>query len=304
MGAHETAFLQCTDATVNRFPPLAIPFSTLPPDVGPSGAALLYTAESLLLEAESALDVFEETAEHVHMAIRGEHSGWQELDVLEKHREAEALLPYLKARRLMSAKAFVASLARFGRTLDALADEVPGAFANAARAFEQELPLLRGFRNSAEHVEDRIRLRGPSKQVITPSDSSFVGIDNLIGARLQTLQPDGRQAAIDVSEDTLEIANRLMRGAVETVVPSNRKNALPERIYLIHTDLLATWRCCKCEGGPYDGQWIAIKGGCVEWVGAGDLIVGNDHVLLAPPPGGVYRLAISGTELIWFAHDS
>lgn len=64
-----------------------------------------------------------------------------------------------------------------------------------------------------------------------------------------------------------------------------------------------SWRILNCVGGPHDGEMIGIKGTQPTWTGPGHKIgaQGPDggDVYLDPPPGGVYHVLPTGTEMEW-----
>lgn len=174
-------------------------------------AALLGAAGEVILEAEVALDLFEETQRYIAHAEVTDH-------VMNN-------LRYLIARVRMTGKAFVAILARLGRVFNALAQTDPK-FDGIWREYQLAFPAVTGVRDSNEHVEDRARglhrTKKRTKRIVVQNPTSIVFTENIIGTEYTTLLADGTEGKVQISREVLATAYAFVEQAFQLRVSKTK----------------------------------------------------------------------------------
>jgi hypothetical protein len=136
----------------------------------------------------------------------------------------EIRLPFIYAH------VFLYSLDNFGQLLNVIpsGQDLPQKIDTIRKDFNNKLPLLRQIRNSAHHIEDRIRRYGtpsqskkcvkmnlqPVQNNILRGNFSAVIIGNLNGNKLSYTVNDGSYQEIEISIATLNIAVETLQNII------------------------------------------------------------------------------------------
>ena len=128
------------------------------------------------------------------------------------------MAPYVAARDFLYCADMI------GKIFGALAEEVQ-VVVPLKKAFDDDFPTLVALRDSVQHAEDRIRLRGKPKggkatplPNPNPRGGRLLVVDMLNGERFITTTADGGQEEIEISARTLE----RLRDHIQTLI-----NTLP-----------------------------------------------------------------------------
>lgn len=143
---------------------------------------------------------------------------------------ANGVLPSSYVHRLpfVHARSFLFAIDMVLKVLDVAADTVgaPPSIRQIANDMSNALPSLRPVRNSAAHLEDRVRGlgRGGRPLALQPSTTGPIRsagpvllVENLHGTRILTTVADGSHAELDVSLATLTIANQAVQRFVDAM---------------------------------------------------------------------------------------
>lgn len=208
---------------------------------------LLSVLESKIVSTEISLTLFEknmaipsnrqaelntesELRNQIENELNIEHgyhlkSNYQKLDFEIKLRRKKAELgfvpcSYINATCHFYANSFVNSVDSFGRILEVIAsnNELPDTVKECWNNFEQLLPTVREIRNSAMHIEDRVRGFGDykmkRKNIKMDIKGSF-SLGTLFNNTLVCTVADGSEKNIVISKDILyilvDITNDLLR---------------------------------------------------------------------------------------------
>ncbi|MEJ8326050.1 hypothetical protein WKI40_23250 [Kosakonia sacchari] len=94
------------------------------------------------------------------------------------------------------------------------------------KSMDASLPELREVRNSAHHLEDRIRGIGKHKKKISLQSSGLV-LNNLVGTKYGCTMADGDYGEVDVSSETLEIVQKIVQRALDSFEWIGEPNHFP-----------------------------------------------------------------------------
>ncbi|MHC8395970.1 hypothetical protein ACYZT8_20380 [Pseudomonas sp. LB3P93] len=150
-----------------------------------------------------------------------------EADIRFKHERWSAGRPpsaFAQAAQLIYAKAFLFALDGFDKYLGVLSktEGVPGEIAKIHEQIVEFFPDLRGVRNSAHHMEDRVRALGPGEKPLKLQPSNALVLDNLGGSRYGSTMGDGHFGEVDVSVESLSALQGILNdvhGAFKWVGP-------------------------------------------------------------------------------------
>jgi hypothetical protein len=220
--------------TFHFYAELRYPGSTIAiPNPGAAEAVnrLLRLIETSLVDATLGANYFESTVAAGTAPLSDPTEGREEIVELEKKgvepaearhqvfsrkwQQGEVPNELLHREAFVHARTFLGALEGIAAALRQLEqiDEVSGLASNAREAFEREFPELHGVRNSIQHADERVLLKGPKKNAppITPQPLATTGyriegpsFDNLMFRRYTTLLADGRQGSVEVSRLSLD----------------------------------------------------------------------------------------------------
>lgn len=139
-------------------------------------------------------------------------------------REFEHNLPFMYAR------AFLYALDAFDKFLAVLSKEadVPEQAAKFHAQMLEEFPHLRGVRNTMQHLEDRSRglgaSRNPKPLDLKPISNGFVHapsggaliLNSLHGSRYGSTMADGHYGEVDVSPESMERLQHILEGVLQS----------------------------------------------------------------------------------------
>lgn len=133
---------------------------------------------------------------------------------------------FIWRRPHLFAKMFVFALDNFERILEALSGDakIPHGIGDAHAEMKKAFPALRGIRNSAHHLEDRVRGLDRNKKIaLKPFQSGGINaphgalvLSALHGTMLGYTMGDGSYGEIDVSRESMLI----LRGILEKALKS------------------------------------------------------------------------------------
>ncbi|MBL4800317.1 MAG: hypothetical protein JKY45_00385 [Emcibacter sp.] len=115
------------------------------------------------------------------------------------------------------ARSFLYALDAFNKMLKVLSEEenVPEKLKQLFQQFTETFPDLSYLRNSAQHIEDRVRGLGPHGKVLDlkPIENSFINapnggvlvINNLNGTKYGSTMSNGHYGEVDVSVKSMEL---------------------------------------------------------------------------------------------------
>lgn len=117
---------------------------------------------------------------------------------------------YVHKIPFIHARTFVFAVDSFGKFLDELTkyEQVPEEIVIHQERFNELLPSVRKIRNSAQHIEDRLRRYGSWQDKRNGKKmevDGFFGLSNLAGNRLGYTIDDGTYQEIEISESTFKI---------------------------------------------------------------------------------------------------
>lgn len=130
-------------------------------------------------------------------------------------------LPFVYAR------SYLFAMDRLDRLVNALADmaRMPQTVVEAPRELRRLMPDLRGVRNSAAHVEDRIRgldrrgraldLKPIENRFISAPNGGVLAIENLCGNQFGSTMDDGSYGEVEVSADALQKVGALVQQVID-----------------------------------------------------------------------------------------
>jgi hypothetical protein len=132
---------------------------------------------------------------------------------------------YLQRLPFIHAHTVLYALDGVSKALGVLAkmSDLPEGVAAASEAFAEALPAVVQIRNSAHHVEDRARAKGPNERAINlqPIDNNMIKsaggalvLSSLNNNRLGYTLADGYYDEVEISESSVDAA----RQAVQTVL--------------------------------------------------------------------------------------
>jgi hypothetical protein len=136
-------------------------------------------------------------------------------------RELQHRIPFVHAR------AFLYALDTFDQLLKALIEEpgAPKALIDAKDAMARLFPTLREVRNSAHHIEDRLRYLGKHRKPLElkPVDTDSIKgpggmliLDNLNGSRFGSTMADGHFGEVDVSSESMASLQIILTAVCES----------------------------------------------------------------------------------------
>ena len=178
---------------------------------------LVMHLQSTYTEANLAFLLFEEASRNLSIYMRARSKG-------ERNAAPRA---FMMQAPLMHARSFLYSLDNFYSVLIVMEKKpnTSGQFGIALNNIETEFPALRDIRNSAHHMEDRIRRKktGEKNIVVQPTvNESFVTsgqamiLDSLNGNKYGTTLASGQYAELEVSDNSMRklqaIYQRLLDG--------------------------------------------------------------------------------------------
>src|SRR2546427_8244183 len=167
---------------------------------------------------------------HYQADVEAKREGW--LAGLPPHAYQHAL-PFLYA------KAFLYAVDSIGKLLCALseADGAPAGVAVLKESFSQSFPTFREVRNSAQHVEDRIRglgrggqplnLRPVQNQMVNAPAGGVLIIDSLNGNKFGGTLANGEHGEIEVSVASLERVGDLVQALIDSFQWKGSKRHYP-----------------------------------------------------------------------------
>lgn len=154
---------------------------------------------------------------------------WEAVSLhLRRQEWATGRVPDSYARRLLfiHAHTVLYALDAIGKALNTLVGntDLPDAVRDARDSYAAALPHLTSIRNSAQHLEDRARGRGPGKKVIAlrPVASRMIDapqgaliIDSLFDSKLGYTGADGRHVEVEISSASVAIAQTAIQTTID-----------------------------------------------------------------------------------------
>ncbi|RAU43690.1 MULTISPECIES: hypothetical protein [unclassified Pseudomonas] len=147
-------------------------------------------------------------------------------------RELQHRIPFVHART------FLYALDSFDKLLNVLAKEpgAPSALTDAKDEMARLFPTLREVRNSAHHIEDRLRYLGKYNKPLDLKPVNAGGIrapggalilDNLNGSRYGATMVDGHFGEVDVSNESMEGLQAVLNNVYRAYPWKGPKQHLP-----------------------------------------------------------------------------
>lgn len=143
------------------------------------------------------------------------------------------------------AKSFLYALDNFDRLLEVLAKEdgVPETLVETHNKIKEYFPSLRGVRNSAHHMEDRLRglkqvdqsgkkhvlKLKPIKNAMINAEQGALVLNNLRGSNYGTIMATGHFGEVDVSAQSLEKLHAILKEVINSFNWNGRPEVLPSR---------------------------------------------------------------------------
>lgn len=123
----------------------------------------------------------------------------------------------------LATRSFVYAVDSFGKFLDVLCSYkgIPQEIASLHNEFDARLPSVSKIRNSALHIEDRIRGYASwrdAKKGKKMDIKGFLGLSNLEGKRLCYTIDDGSYQCVDVTANTLDVLGDLLNRTLRAFV--------------------------------------------------------------------------------------
>ncbi|MBE0576863.1 MAG: hypothetical protein IH613_13320 [Desulfuromonadales bacterium] len=144
-------------------------------------------------------------------------------------------LPFIYAR------AFLYALDAFDKFLGVLINEegVPEQVSTLHKQIEEAFPHLRGVRNTAQHLEDRARglgaSRNPQPLDLKPIENRLVNsprggvlvLNSLNGSKYGSTMADGHYGEVDVSPESMQHLQKILEGVMQSFKWRGPKQHLP-----------------------------------------------------------------------------
>ncbi|MQA21844.1 hypothetical protein [Rugamonas rivuli] len=143
------------------------------------------------------------------------------------------------AKPFIYARAFLYALDAFDKFLGVLSQEsgVPSELASLHGQVATRFPQLRAVRNSAQHLEDRVRglgvgnkmmdLKPIENQLISTPNGGALVLNALNGSKYGATMADGHYGEVDVSPESMEHLQVILHGVLELFLWAGPKTHMP-----------------------------------------------------------------------------